>query len=232
MIPVLLGGKTDRPAIPISQPTLPDFTSYAAALKEIFASGQITNSRWTQRLEEDAARFLGVREVVAVSNATSGLMLVAKLLGLRGKVLLPSFTFPATLHVLLWNQLEPVLVDCNEETFNIDPQSIEKRCDAETAAVLPVYIFGNAPDWEAIEALVGQRGLRCFSDAAHALGTRLGDRHAGTFGDAEVFSMAPTKVTTAGEGGLIATANEALAHDLRIARNYGNPGSYDCVTAG
>lgn len=71
-----------------------------------------------------------------------------------------------------------------------------------------------------------------MSDAAHALGTRLGDRFAGGFGDAEVFSLAPTKVTVAGEGGLVATRNRELAAALRVARNYGNPGDYDCVTVG
>ena len=98
MIPALLGGRTPNETLPISQPTLPDFASYAKELEAIFASRQITNDRWVRRLEEQAADYLGVCDVVAVSSATSGMMLVAKLLGLRGKALLPSFTFPATLH--------------------------------------------------------------------------------------------------------------------------------------
>ena len=230
--PGILSGPPDCDSLPISQPTLPPFPEFVRDLEGIFASRQITNATWVRKLEEEAARKLGVPEVVAVSSATSGLMLVAKLLGLTGKVLLPSFTFPATLHVLIWNRLEPVLVDCDLESFNIDPDAVERCCDASVAAVVPVYIFGNAPDWSRLEPILQRRGLRAFSDAAHALGTRLGDRAAGSFGDAEVFSLAPTKVTVSGEGGLVATRSPELARDLRVARNYGNPGSYDCEMAG
>lgn len=228
----ILGGETPATTIPISQPTLPEFAPYAAELEKIFQTRQITNGRWVRRLEEEAAGFLQVPEVVAVSSATSGLILVAKLLGLKGKVILPSFTFPATMHILLWNQLEPLLVDCDPESFNIDPDQVSAHCDETVSAVVPVYIFGNAPDWGRLEPVLEQFKLRCFSDAAHGLGTRLGERRAGSFGDAEIFSLAPTKVTIAGEGGLIATKNSSLARDLRIARNYGNPGSYDCEFAG
>ncbi len=230
--PAILGGEPPASPLPISEPTLPDLGCYVRELEGIFASRQITNGPWVRRLEERAAERLGVPEVVAVSSATSGLILVAKLLGLRGRVILPSFTFPATMHILLWNGLSPVLVDCDPETFNIDPQEVERVADGTIAAVVPVYIFGNAPDWPRLEPVLSRRRIRCMSDAAHALGTRLGTRMAGGFGDAEVFSLAPTKVTVSGEGGLIATHDRNLARDLRVARNYGNPGDYDCVVAG
>jgi dTDP-4-amino-4,6-dideoxygalactose transaminase len=232
MIPAVLGGPAPDGVIPISEPTLPDLGDFTRELEAIFASRQITNDRWVRRLEEDAARMIGVPEVVALSSATSGLVLVAKLLGLRGKVALPSFTFPATLHALLWNRLDPVLVDCDPETFNIDVDALVQRMGEGISCVVPVYIFGNAPDWDRLEPLLETRGVHAFSDAAHALGTRLGARGAGSFGDAEIFSLAPTKVTVSGEGGLVATRSRELARDLRIARNYGNPGSYDCLFAG
>lgn len=230
--PNLLGGPAPSQAVPICEPTLPPLEEFTRELAGIFASRQITNGGWVRRLEEEAAARLGVPEVVAVSSATSGLVLVAKMLGLRGRVILPSFTFPATLHILLWNQLNPVAVDCDPETFNLDPADVERRADSETVAVAPVYIFGNAPDWARLEPFLIRRGLSAFSDAAHALGTRLGGRFAGSFGDAEIFSLAPTKVTVSGEGGLIATRDAKLAEGLRIARNYGNPGDYDCVVSG
>jgi dTDP-4-amino-4,6-dideoxygalactose transaminase len=229
----ILGGEAPKQIVPISEPTLPDVSTFSRELETIFASRQITNDKWVRRFEEKAAEFIGVPEVVAVSSATAGLILVAKMLALRGKVVLPSFTFPATLHILLWNGLEPVLVDCDPETFNISPKAVEEKiAEGGVAAVVPVYIFGNPPEWGRLEGAIQSAGLASFSDAAHGLGSRLGDRAAGCFGDAEVFSLAPTKVTVAGEGGLIATRNRELARDLRIARNYGNPGDYDCVTAG
>jgi dTDP-4-amino-4,6-dideoxygalactose transaminase len=232
MIPAVLGGRAPGDVIPISEPTLPELSDFTRELEGIFASRQITNDRWVRRLEEEAARMLGVPDVVALSSATSGLILVAKLLGLQGKVALPSFTFPATLHALLWNGLEPILVDCDPESFNIDVEGTACALDAGACCVVPVYIFGNAPDWGRLEPLITGREIRAFSDAAHALGTRVGSRAAGSFGDAEIFSLAPTKVTVSGEGGLVATRNRELARELRIARNYGNPGSYDCLFAG
>lgn len=230
--PAILGTRHTGEVIPISEPTLPPFDDYARELAPIFASRQITNGAWVRRLEEEAAAYLGAAEVVAVSCATSGLILVAKLLGLKGKVLLPAFTFPATMHILLWNRLEPVLVDCDPDSFNIDPVAAGRAWSKDVCAVVPVYIFGNAPDWASLDPWIAEKGLSAFSDAAHALGTAVNGRKAGTFGNAEIFSLAPTKVTVAGEGGLIATNDRKLAGELRVARNYGNPGDYDCVTAG
>lgn len=229
---ILTGRAPGAPPIPVSQPTLPPFEEYAARLREVFESRQITNHRLVRELEEKAAAYLGCAEVVAMANATSGLVLVARVLGLTGEVCLPTFTFPATLHALLWNGLRPRLVDCDPETFNLDPDSLAAAAGPETSGVVPVYIFGNCPDWDRLEPLLRRRGLLAFSDAAHALGSRWDGRMAGTFGDAEVFSLAPTKVTVAGEGGLVATNRVELARELRVARNYGNPGNYDCVVAG
>lgn len=223
----------ERERVPVSQPTLPPFEAYEGPLREIFETRQLTNGRWVAELERRAAEYLGCAEVVAMANATSGLVLSAKLLGLRGRVALPSFTFPATLHCLLWNGLEPWLLDCDPETFNLDPQSLEEAILRHgVSAVAPVYIFGNSPDWDALTPMIQSHGLRSFCDAAHALGTKWNGTFAGNFADVEIFSLAPTKVTVAGEGGLLATNDAALAADLRLARNYGNPGDYDCRMAG
>jgi dTDP-4-amino-4,6-dideoxygalactose transaminase len=229
---ILTGGPPSGPAIPISQPTLPPLEAYVGPLREIFQNRQITNDRWVRELEARSAEYLGCREVVALANATSGLILAAKLLGLSGEVCLPTFTFPATLHALLWNGLVPRLVDCDPDTFNIDPDSLSAALRHGAKALVPVYIFGNSPDWDRIGPMLEQHDLTCYSDAAHALGTRWGERMAGNFGAAEVFSLAPTKVTVAGEGGLVATNDPELARSLRLGRNYGNPGTYDCVMTG
>lgn len=228
----ILSGKPPERFLPVSQPTLPPFEEYAGPLKEVFASRMITNGRWLRELEARAAAYIGCREVVALANATSGLVLVPKVLGLTGEACLPTFTFPATLHALLWNGLKPRLVDSDPETFNIDPDSLEAALSGGAKTVLPVYIFGNSPDWDRLTPMIEKRDLVFISDAAHALGTRWESGMAGTFGRAEIFSLAPTKVTVAGEGGLVATNDQALARELRIARNYGNPGDYDCVIAG
>lgn len=229
---ILNGGAPESVRIPISQPTLPSFESYAGPLREIFERRQITNERWVRELETRAAEYLECAEVVALSNATAGLVLLARLLNWSGEVCLPTFTFPATLHALLWNRLTPRLVDNDPDTFNIDPDSLEAALAGGAKAAVPVYIFGNSPDWARLDPILERHGVSVYSDAAHALGTTWAGRKAGNFGRAEVFSLAPTKVTVAGEGGLVATNDPALAAELRLARNYGNPGDYDCVLAG
>jgi dTDP-4-amino-4,6-dideoxygalactose transaminase/acyl carrier protein len=229
---ILTGRPHEGPRLPVSQPTLPAFEAYAEPLREIFARRMITNDRWVQELEKRAADYIGCSEVVALANATSGLVLLPKVLGLKGEACLPTFTFPATLHALLWNGLTPRLVDSDPETFNIDPASLEGALTGGAKTAVPVYIFGNSPDWDRLDPIIKKHDLVVFSDAAHALGTRWGKGMAGSFGRAEIFSLAPTKVTVAGEGGLVATNDKQLAADLRVARNYGNPGDYDCVIAG
>lgn len=223
----------DRRKIQISRPLLPKATAFLPELEEMLASGQLTNGAQVRRFEAMVREYLGgTHEVVAVSSNTTGMLLCWKALGVRGEVLLPAFTFPATAHVLAWNGLDPVLVDCDPETFNIDLADARRKVTARTVGIAPVYIFGNPPDWEGIEAFAAEHGLKVVSDAAHGFGTRVGGRFAGTFGDAEVFSLAPTKVLTTGEGGLVATPHTDLADALRRMRNYGNPGDYNCRELG
>jgi dTDP-4-amino-4,6-dideoxygalactose transaminase len=218
--------------IPISQPVLPDVEKLLPELREVFESGQLTNGRHVARLESAVRDYIGRGEVVALSSNTTGLVLAWRALEVSGEVLVPSFTFPATVHALIWNNLQPVLVDCDRETFNIDVADARRKMTSRTVGISPVYIFGNPPEWEAIESLAREAGIRCVADAAHAFGTRVGREVAGTHGDVEIFSLAPTKVFTTGEGGFAVTTDHDLAERLRRMRNYGNPGDYNCREIG
>jgi len=219
--------------IQISRPLLPDVDAMVDELREMLASGQLTNGAQVRRFEQMVAEYLGgTHEVVAVSSNTTGMLLAWRALGVTGEVLLPAFTFPATAHVLAWNGLQPVLVDCDRETFNIDVADARRKITDRTVGIAPVYIFGNPPEWDGIGALAAEHDLRSVADSAHAFGTRVGDRFAGTFADAEVFSLAPTKVLTTAEGGLVVTPHAELAERLRRMRNYGNPGDYNCRELG
>lgn len=219
--------------IQISRPVVPELDGMIDELRDVLASGQLTNGKHVRRFEELVADYVGNDlHVVALASNTSGMVLSWQALGVEGEVILPAFTFPATAHVLRWNGLTPVLADCDPETFNLDLADVERKRTERTVGVAPVYIFGNAPDWDAFEPYLEQHGLAAVSDAAHAFGTRVGDRPAGAFGSVEVFSLAPTKVLTTGEGGLCITRDGDLAEKLRRMRNYGNPGDYDCRELG
>jgi len=208
----------------IIRPTLFDPAEMMTELKEIFSSGNVTVSKYVKLFEQECARYLGVKEAVAVSSATSGLMLAVKALGLTGEVIVPSFTFTATVHSLIWNHLTPVFVDCEEGTYNIDAKEIEKKITPKTSAIMPVYIFGNPPWMGELAEIAEKHNLKLIFDSAQAFGSEYQGVKAGGFGDCEVFSLSPTKVLTAIEGGLITTNNIKLAEYLRRLRDYGKRG--------
>jgi dTDP-4-amino-4,6-dideoxygalactose transaminase len=190
----------------------------------ILTSRQLTNGGRVREFEETSADYLGVPHCVAVSSCTAGLLLTLRALNLHGEVIVPSFTFHATAHSVLWNGLKPVFVDCDERTFCIDPVAAEQTVSSATAAILAVHLFGCPVDVEKLEAICTTNGIPLICDAAHAFGSKVGASHVGTFGMAEIFSFSPTKLLVAGEGGLIATRDAVLAQRLRAARNYGDSG--------
>ena len=208
----------------IVRPTLFEPAEMMDEIKEIFSSGNVTVSKYVKLFEKKCGEYLGVKEVVAVSSATSGLMLAVKALGLTGEVIVPSFTFTATVHSLIWNGLTPVFVDCEEGTYNIDVRQIEKKITPKTSAIMPVYIFGNPPRMKELAEIAEKHCLKLVFDSAQAFGAEYGGIRAGEFGDCEVFSLSPTKVLTAIEGGLVTTNNIKLAEYLRKARDYGKCG--------
>lgn len=233
--PVVLKGRpifssTNR--ISIVCPALPDAASLIPGLKKTFRSGQITNALNVKEFERLTASYLNVRHCVAVSSCTAGLILAQKCLGLKGKVIVPSFTFHATAHSLIWNNLTPIFADCREDTFNIDEEKIESLITEDTSAILAVYLYGNPPAMEKLQRIADRHNLKLIFDSAHAFGSRYKGLKAGRFGDAEVFSLSPTKLLIAGEGGLVATNDKTLADKLKIARNYGDSGDYNCEFIG
>lgn len=215
--------------IPFNKPTLPDYGLFRSGIEEIYSTGMITNSKFVTKLEGEVADGLRVSNVTGVACCTSGLMLAIKCLGLKGKVALPSFTFFASAHAIAWNGLEPVFVDIDPDTFNISVDSLRAAVekDDEICAALPVHVFGNPCDVDGLAALSDGFGLSLVYDSAHGMGARAGDRPVGGFGDAEVFSLSPTKLVVAGEGGIITSNNDELADRLRVARDYGNAGDYN-----
>jgi dTDP-4-amino-4,6-dideoxygalactose transaminase len=139
----------------------------------------------------------------------------------------PSFTFSATAHAVAWNGLRPVFADIRPDSLLLDPDAAARATGMRTSAILATHTYGTPCDVEELSRVAGRNGIRLFFDAAHAFGSRRGTAMVGGFGDAEVFSLSPTKVLIAGEGGIVATNDDILAERCRIGRDYGNPGDYD-----
>ncbi|HMB03353.1 MAG TPA: aminotransferase class I/II-fold pyridoxal phosphate-dependent enzyme, partial [Isosphaeraceae bacterium] len=210
----------------------PGFAQVDFGQAEVISSGMVAKGRHLREFEAALAEHLGVKHAIAVSSCTTGLMLAYKCLGLQGDVVIPSFTFMATASSLVWAGLRPVFGDVDAQTTNLDPAAAEAAITPETSAIVVVHNFGNPADIDAFRAIADRHGLKLIFDAAHGFGTLYRGAPVGAQGHAQVFSMSPTKLLIAGEGGLITTNDDETAEQLRFGREYGNSGNYDSAFAG
>ncbi len=218
--------------LPIVSPEGLPSEEFLRDVRQILSSRQLTNASFVRQFEEAAEQFLGVPHCVAVSSCTAGLVLTLQALDLQGEVILPSFTFHASAHSLVWNGLKPVFADCDPQTFCIDSHAVKLQMSAKTVAILAVHLFGNPASIVELQTIASDASIPLLFDAAHAFGSDINDKRVGNFGVAEVFSFSPTKLLVAGEGGIIATRDAELARKLRAARNYGDCGNYDPESVG
>lgn len=231
--PAVLGG-TPLFAEPVrfAYPTIDGIDGMLADMRTVMESGQLTDGRFVRRLEERVTEAFGVGHAVAVSSNTIGLMLVVQALDPGGPVLVPSFTFSATAHAVRWNGLPLIFGDCDPDTWCLRPRDVS----GDPALIIGVHVSGMPCDVEGLAATASEHGAKLIFDAAHGGGTLVQSNHGltpvGRFGEAEVFSLTPTKVLGGAEGGLVTTDDAHLAARLRVARNYGNPGDYDTLFAG
>lgn len=216
----------------IVRPRLPKLADMTDDIAKIFTSGMVTKGRHVVAFEQAIAEHLGVKHAVAVSSCTLGLMLTYRGLGLTGDVVMPSFTFMATASSLVWAGLRPVLADVKFGTTNLDPAAAEAAITPRTTAIVAVHNFGNPAEIDELQAIADRHGLRLIFDAAHGFGALYQGVPVGRQGDAQVYSLSPTKLLIAGEGGIVATNDDGLATQIRMGREYGNDGKYDSLFAG
>ena len=149
-----------------------------------------------------------------------------------GEVIIPSFTFLAAPAAIVWNNLRPVFIDVDPRTTNVTAQAVAAAISPRTVAISVCHNFGNPCDVQALSALAAEHGLPLIVDAAHGFGSTMHGRPVGGGATAQVFSLSPTKLLVAGEGGIVATDCDCLAHFVRLGREYGNDGSYDALFPG
>jgi dTDP-4-amino-4,6-dideoxygalactose transaminase len=197
--------------------------SYLKYMEGVFERNYFTNDGpLVREFESRIARIHDVGHCVAVSNATMGLMLVLKALGIEeGEVIMPSFTFIATAHSCLWQNLRPVFCDISPDTLMIDAEKIRGLFTQNTRALIGVHIFGNICDVDGLTRISRDNGLKLIFDSAHAFNCRLNGRPVGGGGSAEVLSFHATKVLSTFEGGAILTNDCALSERLKRLRNFG-----------
>lgn len=226
--PAVLGGPQAFPdGLPLVRPYVPGIPALASRLQSILDSGRLTNGRTVAELEERVADLLGVAHVVGVASCTSGLMLVLQALDATGRVVVPSFTFAASAHAVVWAGGSPDFAEVDPATCTLDPADAAALMEG-ASAMTATHVYGTPCRTEELQALADGAGIPLVYDAAHALGSKRAGLPIGRFGAAEVFSLSPTKVVVAGEGGLVTTGDAGLAEACRLGRDYGNGGDYDC----
>jgi dTDP-4-amino-4,6-dideoxygalactose transaminase len=213
----------------VGRPNIGDRERLSARIDELLDRRWLTNDGPLAREFEDRiAEYLGVTHCVVMCNATVALEIAIRALGLKGEVIVPSFTFVATAHALQWQEITPVFCDIDPATHNLDPACVESLITPRTTGIIGVHLWGNPCDAASLSEIAGRRGLNLLFDAAHAFGCSYQGRMIGGLGAAEIFSFHATKFVSAGEGGAVVTNDDALANKMRLMRNFGFAG-YDKV---
>lgn len=211
----------ERAAYHVGQMNTPTKQQFREEFEGIFDRQFYTNHGPLERALDDAlAARLGVRNAVSVVNGTTALMLALDALALKGEVILPAFTFPATVQAVAWMQFTPVFCDVDPVTHMLTAERVAALIGDRTAAILGVHVWGRACDPHGLSQLARQHGLKLIFDAAHGMGCSYRGRPIGGFGDAEIFSFHATKIVNGLEGGCIATDDGDLAQRLRIMRSF------------
>ena len=233
--PVILGGNPITDAFfPFVRPQLPQLKEIEDLYSTVLQNGMVTTGPHAEEFGERIKEHLGVDYAIAVSSCTTGLLLAVQSLQLPqdSEVIVPSFTFMASALGPVWNRLRVRFVDVDLQTMNVDLKKIEEAITPNTSAIMGVHQFGNPAPIEALQELADRKGLTLMYDAAHGFGSRHNEKPLGGNGKAEVFSLSPTKLLIAAEGGIVATNDPSIAEHVRLGRNYGNPGNYDCLFSG
>ena len=192
-------------------------------MEETLRSGWLTTGKKVKQLERDFSIHTGSAHAVAVNSGTAALHLALEAIGLKegDEVILPTMTFTASAEVVLYFKARPVLVDCEPDTFNIDPDRIEEKITPRTKAIMPVHFAGQPCNMSKIMEIARSHDLKVIEDAAHAFPAYYQGKMVGTIGDITAFSFYVTKTITTGEGGMATTDNAEWAERMRMMSLHG-----------
>jgi dTDP-4-amino-4,6-dideoxygalactose transaminase len=213
--------KSNKP-IYVTQPALPSLEEFYPYLQEIWDSKILTNGGpFHQQLEQALCDYLGISYLSLFANGTIALVTALQSLRITGEVITTPYSFVATAHSLLWNDIKPVFVDIDPNTLNLDPAKIEAAITPKTTAILPVHVYGHPCDVEGIEKIADNYGLKVIYDAAHAFGVQLENGSVLNYGDLSVLSFHATKVFNTFEGGAIVCPDAKTKQRIDHLKNFG-----------
>ena len=208
--------------IPVTQPHLPELKEFYPYLEKIWDNKWLTNNGpFHQQLEQELCNYLGVKYISLFTNATIALVTALQALRIKGEVITTPYSFVATSHSILWNNLKPVFVDIEMDGFNIDPKKIEEAITPQTTAIMPVHCYGYPSKIEEIQKIADNYGLKVIYDAAHAFGINYKDESILQCGDLSILSFHATKVFNTFEGGAIVSPDAKTKERIDRLKNFG-----------
>jgi perosamine synthetase len=211
-----------RMRLPVAEPSLGE--KELLYVSECVLTGWVSSAgKFVTRFEEIFADFCGTSHAVATSNGTAALHLALLALGIGpgDEVIVPTLTFIATANAVTYTGAQPVFVDSDPDTWNIDPRLIEEAVTPRTRAIIPVHLYGHPADMDPILDIARRHDLDVIEDAAEAHGARYKGRRVGGIGDIGIFSFYGNKIITTGEGGMVVTDRSDLAEKVRMLRDHG-----------
>lgn len=205
-----------------------------SAVTEVLKSGILSQGSKVKEFEKKFSNFCKTKFAIATSSGTTALHTSLHSIGIKrdDEVITTSFTFVATSNSIIMQGAKPIFADIEEDTFNIDPVSIESKITDKTIAILPVDLYGQICNFKKIKEIANKYGLLILEDACQAIGAESNGKKAGTFGDMGVFSFYATKNITTGEGGMIITNNPLYAKKTQRFINHGQKNKYEYVDFG
>lgn len=208
--------------IPVTKPFLPPREEYEQYLSGIWKRDWLTNmGPLSNDLELKLKKHLKIKHLLYVNSGTTALQMAIKALGLTGEIITTPFSFVATTSSIVWEGCQPVFVDIDKDTLNLDPARIEAAITDDTSAILATHVYGNPCDVEAIEKIADKHHLKVIYDGAHAFGVEVSGRSIFEYGDISICSLHATKLYHSTEGGLIVTKEPDLLKKLAYMRNFG-----------
>lgn len=206
----------------ITQPSLPPLKDFTRSLEKIWDSKWLTNNgQFHQEFELKLAEHLGVKYISLFSNGTLALMVAYKQLGLIGEVITTPYSFVATTHAMLWNNITPVFCDIDPVYGNLDVDKIEALITDKTTAIVPVHVYGNPVDVEKIDKIAKKHNIKVVYDAAHAFGVEKDGNSILNYGDLSVLSFHATKTFNTIEGGAIICHDAETKKQIDYLKNFG-----------
>jgi hypothetical protein len=223
----------NKKPIYVTMPSLAPLEEYVELLKGVWERGILThNGPLVQQLENDLCVKLNIRNFVAVSNGTIALQMAIKALQLKGEIITTPFTWIATVSSIKWEGCTPIFCDIDPETLNIDATKIEALISDKTVAIMPVHVFGNPCNVEAIDSIAKKHNLKVIYDGAHAIGSTYNGKSLLEYGDITATSLHATKLLNTAEGGGCITVNSQLHEKLKRIRFFGHNHAKDIVEDG